>query len=225
MENLEKIAQENANLAEEIAKIASEEVLEMSEEDLLNEFVSELEAEGYDINDEDTINEIQKILDETPEQIGDYAVEKVAEYISEDILKVASGATGFETEAASRAVANYFDLHGAANLGSPTGMSAVGVGSAISPNADKNVMGGFGKLIGGNAMFPNNVNATTKVQGVLSNVYRDNIRTASDEDYLEAFIEHIENAAQEENQSVDDFVKDLGYEYLEEIGNELLTNN
>lgn len=228
MEQFEKIAQDDTYLAEEIIKVASEAVSDLTDEDILDEFLADLEEAGYDLQDEAVVAEIDEMLQNEPTQFGDYVTEKAAELISEDVIKVASGMTeGFETAAASKAVANYFDMHGAANFGSSFGPSAIGTGSAIPPGADARIGGGWGGLIGGGNLNPHNVNAAGKVSGVLNGGYSQNIRTASDpdEEALEEFANAIEAAAHEQNQSVDDFVRDLGYEALEAQANQYLSEN
>jgi hypothetical protein len=225
MEMFEKIAYENDGMAEEIIKVAAETVDSLSDNEIIDEFLTDLVDAGYDLNDPDTIAEVEALLDEDPDTAVDYAVEKAAEMISEDIAKVAAGSDMFETDAAAKAVTNYFDLHGAANLGSMFGPSAVGVGSAITPNATKNIGGGYGRLIGGSNINPHNVNAAGKVSGILGSLYPDNIRTASDTDTLEHLYRTIEAAADAEGQSTEEYLQDLAYEALEEEATELLLND
>lgn len=224
MEMFEKIAYENDYMAEEIIKVAAETVDSLSDEAIIDEFLTDLVEAGYDLDDPDTLAEVDALLEDEPDTPVDYAVEKAAEMISEDIAKVAAGSDMFETGAAAKAVQNYFDLHGAANLGSMFGPSAVGVGSAIPAGADKNISGGYGRLIGGGNINPHNVNAAGKVSGVLGNRYPDNIRTASDPELLDELFNTIEAAAESEGQSTEEYLQDLAYEALEDEAMDLLLN-
>lgn len=219
MLQFEKIAEENITLAEEILKVATEEVDTLTEDELLEDLANELTAEGYDLNDPEVLAQVDKFIEEGLHL--DNATEKAAEYISEDILKVAAGqTTGYETAAAARAAGQFFNMDGAANLGSAYGNAPVGTGSAISPNVDKNVFGGFGKLMGQPGIIGNAVNATSKLSGVLRGNYSENIRTASDESIENLIIE----AAKSEGQSVEDYLMDVGYEALEQEILESLEN-
>jgi hypothetical protein len=217
MESFEKIAESDNALAEEILKVAADVVEDMSDDEQFEDFLEDLEEAGYDLEDPDTVAEIESFLENG--ELPEYTAEKSAEFIADDILKQASGVNeGFETNAAAKAVSNYFDRHGVANLGSSYGMSAVGVGSAISDSADAGIGGGWGRLIGGGNMAANSVNATNKVSGVLGRLYKDNIRTASDpDDQLDYLLSTIEEAAYSEGQAPEEFLQDLGFEYLQEI--------
>lgn len=214
-----KIANEDETLAEEILKVATEEVDSLTEEEIFEDLVNELTAEGYDLNDPEVVAQVDALIEQNFHL--DNATEKAAEYIAQDIEKVSSGqTTGYETAAAARAMGNYFNMHGAANLGSAYGTAPVGTGSSISPNADKNVKGGFGSLMGQPGIIGNAVNATSKLTGVLRGNYSENIRTASDES-IEAL---ITEAANSEGQSVEDYLMDVGYEAIEQEILESLEN-
>jgi urease gamma subunit len=219
MLQFEKIANEDNTLAEEILKVATEEVDELTDDQLLEDLADELEEAGFDLNDPEVIAGVEELINEGT--VLDNATEKAAEFISEDIIKVSSGqTTGYETAAAARAMGNFFNMHGAANFGSAYGTAPVGTGSAISPGADSNVGGGFGRLMGQPGITANAVNATSKLSGVLRGNYSENIRTASDDAIENLIIE----AANSEGQSVEDYLMDVGYQTLEQDILETLEN-
>ncbi len=223
MFEFEKLAEEDILLAEEILKVAADSVDEMTDDELVEGFIYDLEAEGFDLDDPEIIAEVEEFLESG--EVLDDATEKAAEYITEDILKVAAGVTtGYETEAAGRAVANYFDLHGVANMGSAYGMAPVNTGSSISASADRNVYGGYGKLMGQSEPNAHAVNSAGKLSGVLAGNYSASFKAASDAEDGDIISQLIEEAADYEGQSVDDYLMDVGYEALEDEILESLDN-
>lgn len=213
MYEFEKLAEEDVTLAEEILKVAADTVDDLTEDELVEDLLNELAAEGYDLDDPEVAEEVGNYLAEGLHL--DDATEKAAEYITEDILKVAAGVTtGYETEAASRAVGNYFNLDGVANMGSAYGSAPVNTGSAISGGADRNVHGGYGTLMGQSEPNAHALNATSKLSGVLAGNYSASFKSASDNSDIISDL--IDEAAYSEGQSVEDYLMDVGYEALEE---------
>ena len=202
---LEKVASDFGNeLTEEIFKVASEEIDEMQPEDVLSEYLEDLENAGYDISGL-TMEDINM------NGVYDYGVNKAAEYISEDIDKVAGGESiNYVTAAAAKAVAPFLTNDGVANLGSAFGQGNGPIGSVVNANTDKNVFGGWGTLIGQNSVNPNAVHAEGKVNSLLG---ATNMKYASDE---EIFLTILDKTASDFDQTVDDFITDLAIEAIEE---------
>ena len=203
----EKIASESQLLAEEIVKVASEEIDGMNPQDVYEEMMTDLKEAGYDVSGVTPENvDWQKVFD--------YGVEKTAEFISEDIAKVASGASiNYETAAAAKAVSPFLENDGVANFGSAFGAGNGPIGSVVHAGIDKNVFGGWGTLIGRPAYAENAANASGKINSLLS---ATNMKLASEDpkERLEAFTEVITKTAADEGQSLDDYIFDLGIEAL-----------
>lgn len=200
----EKVASDFGNeLSEEILKVASEEINEMQPEDVLSEYLEDLSNAGYDISNL-TMDDINM------QGVYDYGVSKAAEYISEDIDKVAGGeSVQYQTAAAAKAVAPFLTNDGVANLGSAFGMGNGPIGSVVNANTDKNVFGGWGTLIGQNNVNPNAVSAEGKVNSLLGST---NMKFASEEEMLYAI---LDKTASDFEQTVDEFVTDLAIEAIE----------
>lgn len=232
----DKVASALPNLAEEMYKVASESIAEVSDQDILTNYYESLEAAGFDLEDPAVQKEVNDFLAANTSAPKDLAVEELLEVMSEDIEanheKVAAAGgltTGFATAQAAKAVDNFFNLHGAANLGSAFGMAPVAVGSAISPGDDSGISGGWGRLIGQNGVYSRAVSAAGKLSSIESNNFAANIKSASDLDELsdeDLAIVHlngtIKTAADVEDQSVYDYLYDLGFEGIkDEIREEL----
>lgn len=203
----EKIASDSQLLADEIIKVASEEINGMEPQDVYNEMISELAEAGYD-----TTGVTPENVDW--QEVYNYGVEKTAEFIAEDIVKVASGASvNYETNAASKAVAPFLENDGVANFGSAFGAGNGPIGSVVHPGVDKNVFGGWGTLIGRPAFAENAVSAAGKVPGLLG---ATNMKLASEDpnERMEAFREVLAKTAEDEGQSLDEYIFDLGMEAL-----------
>ena len=220
-EFFEKIAAENEDLAEIFIKVAAEDVVgDMTDEERLEELLIDLENAGVDLEDPEVIEELKEASDE---DIYEYNLEKALDIMSEDFLnnveKIAAGVEpGFETAAAARAVEQYFDLNGAALLGTSFGPGNNQFGTTLSPLVDKNVFGGYGKQIITNNILPYAVNASGKIGGLIGGTNMNIIKSASDDELLDFFYTKLAEAAEFEDQTVDEFVHDLGMEALiEEI--------
>jgi hypothetical protein len=203
----EKIASDSQLLADEIIKVASEEINGMEPQDVYNEMISELAEAGYD-----TTGVTPENVDW--QEVYNYGVEKTAEFIAEDIVKVASGASvNYETNAASKAVAPFLENDGVANFGSAFGAGNGPIGSVVHAGIDKNVFGGWGTLIGKPAFAENAVSAAGKVPGLLGST---NMKLASEDpnERMEAFREVLAKTAEDEGQSLDEYIFDLGMEAL-----------
>lgn len=216
-EFLEKVAQENANLADVIIKVAEDEIVsKMTPEDQLDELLGDLEEQGVDLESPEVLNALKTASDNG--EIYAYNLEKAADFMSEDILKVAAGEPGFETQAAAKAMEQFFDLNGAALLGSSFGTAPNEIGTTIHPGIDKNVMGGFGKTIMTTNIQPAAVQASGKIKSLLGGSNMNIIKAAeAGEDEIRNFLyTKIAEAAELEGQSVDEYVHDLGMEALTE---------
>lgn len=214
----EKIAAENQDLANTIAEVAKEEFDNLSDDEKLEMLEYFLTEDGLDLTDASVQNEIKQASDQ---ELYLYGLEKIAELISADIVnnidKVAAGEAGFETQAASRAIENFLDVHGSAVLGSTFGMGDNAIGTVVTPGTDKNVFGGFGSKLFRTNYSPYTVNST----GILTNLIRGtNMNTfkfaSEDEQLFNFFIEKVAEAAEYEDQSVEEFLYDLGLEALED---------
>lgn len=215
-EFLEKVAQESQDFVNVIMKVAEDDVVKvLTPQEQLDNYVAACEANGANLEDPKVLESIK-----TAEAAGDvykWNIQNVSEIIAADIVKSASGDQGFETAAAAKAVDSFFDLNGAANLGSSFGTAPNEVGTVINASTDKNVFGGFGKIIRtGITNTAQSVNATSKVKSLLSGSNLNNIKTASDEEVLERLYTIIKTAADEAGQTPEEFVYDLGIDALTE---------